>query len=205
MNFVPAWIHESSSGLISPESTRAEQNLQSWLRNPPAPSHAKFPIIRAEGARAPIVGAVNTDKRFEERLFDVLGEAKIKTAQVAMHLPSQWRKSIFAQLDELHDHEGWDPDDQLTDLSTYTTFLRLILFVKPKQRAGLGLSSSGHVIAAWTKGADELTIECLPKDQIVWIVSVLVDGSREHAAGNTTLQRMLRVLEPYGPAKWFAD
>ena len=81
----------------------------------------------------------------------------------------------------------------------------MLLLVRAKRRPGLGATSDGHLIAMWTIGNDRLTIECLPADEIRWVVFREIDGERESAAGRTVLARLPDVLEPYAPERWFAD
>jgi len=139
-----------------------------------------------------------------ERLYDTLADAKIMTARVAMHLDQGWRDRLFAQLDELLDVEDWHEDDEPVLDVSFATFLRMILHQKPERRPGLGVSHRGHLIAAWTQGADRLTLEFLPADTIRWVLSCEVNGERERAAGETPVGRLPEVLSPYRPARWFA-
>ena len=140
-----------------------------------------------------------------ERLHDALTMAKVKTSEVVMHLDGEWRDRLFAQLDDLLDIEDWHEDDEPLLDESFGTFLRLILHQKPKRRPGLGLSHRGHLIAAWTAGADRLTLECAPKDTVRWVLSCEVDGERERAAGETHVARLPEILRPYRPERWFAD
>lgn len=141
----------------------------------------------------------------EERLYDARALCKTKTAAVAMHLDFEWRSRFFSQLDSLMDFENWEKEDlPITDAS-FTTLLRMLLLVRPARRPGLGSTSYGNIIAAWTVEKDRLTIECLPRDEVRWVLSRYLDGNRESAAGQVALSRLLAVLEPYNPERWFTD
>jgi hypothetical protein len=140
-----------------------------------------------------------------ERLDTALASAKVMTSNVVMHLDREWRDRLFAQLDDLLDIEDWHEDDEPLLDASFRTFLRLILYQKPKQRPGLGLSHRGHLIAAWTRGADRLTLECAPDDTVRWVLSCEVNGERERAAGETHVARLPEILQPYSPDRWFAD
>lgn len=140
-----------------------------------------------------------------ERLDAALASAKVMTSKVAMHLDREWRERLFAQLDDLLDVADWHEDDEPLVSDSFRTFLRLILYQKPKRRPGLGLSHRGHLIAAWTTGSDRLTLECAPDDTIRWVLSCDIEGERERAAGETHVTRLPEVLRPYGPDRWFAD
>lgn len=140
-----------------------------------------------------------------ERLDAALASAKVMTSNVVMHLDREWRDRLFAQLDDLLNVEDWHEDDEPLLDESFRTFLRLILYQKPKRRPGLGLSHRGHLIAAWTTGPDRLTLECAPDDTIRWVLSCEINGERERAAGETHVARLPEILRPYGPDRWFAD
>ena len=141
----------------------------------------------------------------EAQLYNSRAAFKIRTATIAMHLPGDWRTRLFSQVDSLLSLDDWDKADIPISEASFTTFLRMVLLVRAKRRPGLGATGDGHVIAMWTVGSDRLTIECLPADDIRWIVVCGIDGDRESAAGQTVLARLLEVLKPYAPERWFAD
>ena len=145
------------------------------------------------------------NKSLPERLYDALARVKLLTAQVAMHLDSEWRNRVFAQLDDLLDAEDWHEDDDPIKASSFETFIRMIVFHGPSRRPGFGLSNRGHLIAAWTTGSDRLTIEFLPRDIVRWVLSCEVDSETERAAGETPVRRLMEVLAPYSPLRWFAS
>jgi len=146
-----------------------------------------------------------SEAALEVELFDALLKFKVSTSQVAMHLDRGWRSRLFAQLDSLLDKESWEPLDRPPRLESFATFLRMIIFLRPQRRPGLGATSKGELIATWSVGADRLTIECLPQDLVRWTVSVTINDDRERAAGITPVARLKEVLRPYGPARWFSD
>jgi hypothetical protein len=146
-----------------------------------------------------------TDRPAAERLFNVLVNAKVFTAQVAMHLDRNWRNKLFANLDDLLDPNDWHEDDEPMLSSSFATFLRMILHIRPVRSPSLGLSNQGHLMAAWTSGENRLALECLPQDLIRWSVSCKIDEELERAVGETPVRRVLAVLAPYGPERWFAN
>ncbi len=145
------------------------------------------------------------DKPLPEKLFEALAQVKLLTAQVAMHLDTEWRSRMFRQLDDLLDAEDWHEDDDPIKASSFETFLRMIIFHKPSRRPGFGVSNRGYLITAWTSGSDRLTTEFLPNDTVRWVLSCEVDGEAERAAGETSVRRLMEVLAPYSPPRWFAD
>jgi hypothetical protein len=140
-----------------------------------------------------------------EKLYDALAGFKLKTAAVAMHLNANDRTRLFAHLDSLLDAESWDEADAITTEASFTTLLRMILFLKGRC-PGLGAASTGNFIATWTEGTNRLTVECKPDDQVRWVLVHDLDGQRESAAGDTTVRRLPEVLHPYDPPKrWFPN
>jgi hypothetical protein len=147
--------------------------------------------------------SVKQPKSVEEQLYDALASFKLQTAAVAMHLDRDWRYRLFRQFDSLLAIEDWEVSDQPPSIGSFSTFLRMLIFLKPERRPGLGASSDQTIIASWTVGSDRLTMECLPRDVIRWHLSVSIDNNQERAAGLTPVQRLATVLAPYKPERWF--
>jgi hypothetical protein len=143
------------------------------------------------------------DISLSERLFDALAAVKIMTAQVAMHLDQTFREGLFRQLDSLHDTEEWEDSDEPLSQSSFQTFLKAVLSIKPERRPGLGLSNTGNLIAAWTTAPDRLTIEFLPNDQVRWVLSRYYNDEPVRIAGQMGVSRLVEELAPYKPARWF--
>lgn len=140
----------------------------------------------------------------EERLFDATSAVKILISQVSMHMPKEWRDKLFRQIDSLHDFDEWDGDDEPVERSSFESFLKVILYIKPQRHPGLGLSYDGHLVAAWTTGKDRLTTEFHAKDRVHWVVTRDLDGETERAAGQTVASRLYECLTPYNPRHWFS-
>ena len=187
-------MRSPSSG-VSDTSGDIEKLLKDLI--PPAPSaKTVLPFVPGHAVR---------QKSLDELLFDTLADFKIHTAKVAMHLERGQRDKLFSQFDSLLDAEEWDKDDTPPSLESFKSFLRLLLMIKPSRKPGLGATSDGRIIAAWTSGRDRLTIECLSDDTVRWVLSRTLNGQRERAAGETKLQRVNTVLGPYDPECWFSD
>jgi len=144
------------------------------------------------------------DVPLTERLFDALAAFKLKTAMLAAaHFNRDERARLFKQLDSLLDAESWDSADVVTTEASFTTLLRMVLFLGGR-RPALGVTGTGNFIATWTEGNDRLTIECKPEDHVRWVLVQNLDGQRKSAAGETTAKRLPEVLRPYDPPKrWF--
>jgi hypothetical protein len=145
-------------------------------------------------------------KPLELQVFNALADAKILTSHVAMHLQREFRERLFRQLDSLHDTDEWEDDDEPINKSSFQTFLKAILTIKPDRGPGLGLSHTGNLIAAWTTGRDRLTIEFLPKDRVNWVLARYSDNTDEPArfAGQTNVAELIEGLAPHRPAHWFS-
>ena len=121
----------------------------------------------------------------------------------AAHFNRDERSRLFKQLDSLFDAESWDSADMVATDASFTTLLRMVLFLGGR-RPALGVTASGNFIATWTEGDDRLTIECKPQDHVRWVLVQNIDGQRETAAGETTVRRLPHVLGPYDPStRWF--
>jgi len=157
------------------------------------------------GTSADATSAVRTT--MEERLFQSSANFKILTSMVAMHLPVEWREKMFQQIDTLLDAEQWESDDAPPTVFSARTFLRLILALNSSVRPGLGASHDGNLIAAWTKGKNRLTVECLGGDRLKWsVVREAPDReSVDRIVGATGLGRFVSQLAPYRPEIWFTS
>lgn len=130
---------------------------------------------------------------------------KRMTATIAMYLDPVWRTQLFATLDRLLDPDDWDPDFRLPTEPSFSTFLRMIIYLHPTKRPGLGLSPTGQFLAAWTRDTDRIVVECLPGDEVRWVISRMLDGDRETGAGKVLLHRVPEVTAPYKPEVLFAN
>jgi hypothetical protein len=168
---------------------------------------SEFALPRSPGAvtHGHLTHSPPKKAHLEERLYDARAACKIRTATVAMHLDHDWRIRFFRQLDNLMDIDNWEKDDLPVTNASFGTLLRMLLFIRPKRRPGLGITNDGNIIAAWTVGKDRLTIECRAADQVRWVVVIYDGEERESAAGEAHLPRLMDVLAPYKPQRWFAD
>lgn len=146
------------------------------------------------------------DKSISERMFDARAALKLKTATLAAaHFTSDDRDLLFKHLDSLLDPESWDDSDVIASEASFTTLLRLVLYLGGR-RPALGLTDTGHFIATWTEDHDRLTVECQPEDHVRYVLVHYLEDQRESTAGETTVVRLPEVLSPYDPMKrWFPN
>lgn len=182
-------LPESSTlfAIASPKTLQLEQQLKE-LRIPPSP-----------GA----LGSIRK-RSLEENFFDATAAVKTLTSQVAMHLDREWRANLFRQLDSLHDPAEWEAGDSPVGQASFATFLKAICDLKPGRLPGLGLTSTGCLIAAWTTARnDKLTIEFLPNDQVRFVLSIVHAGDTERIACKTNVARLRERLSQFKPNRWF--
>jgi hypothetical protein len=139
------------------------------------------------------------------RLAEKLASFKRIAGSVGMYLHPDWRLRLFAKLDSLMDPEEWDDDFALPSEQSFSTFLRMVIYLRPTKRPGLGLSSKGHFLASWVKADDRIVVECLANDDVRWVLSHMLDGHIESGAGKTKIHRIPDVIDPYEPDELFAD
>ena len=184
-------IYSELTAGVSQYSSELTQEIESriqQLRSPVAPS-----MLSSQGH----------ERSLEEKLFDAKAGVKVMTSQVAMYLDSQWRSKLFNQIDFLHDVDEWEQDDEPLQRESFATVLKAICELKPKKRPGLGLTTSGQLIAAWTVGSSRLTIEFLGNNRVKWVISRMIDDEIEHYVGDTTVNRLAVGLGPHHTEEWF--
>src|ERR1700733_14774052 len=140
-----------------------------------------------------------------ERLRARLAVFKTMTATIAMHLDSNWRKSLFSTLEALLDPDDWDDEFALPSEKSFSTFLRMILYLHPTKRPGIGLAPNGRIVASWRRGRGRVVIECLDNDEVRWVLSRYVEGERESGAGQVQLHRVPDVTAAYNPEPLFTN
>jgi hypothetical protein len=149
--------------------------------------------------------SLSDEATFAERLALRLLSFKRMTSQIARYLDRSWHAQLFERLDMLFDAEDWDSDFALPLEASFETFLRLIIYLHPTKRPGIGLSSRGYILASWSKDGDRIVIECLPNDDLRWVLSQTNEGARESAAGKNRIQRLVELIEGYEPDRFFKN
>lgn len=140
-----------------------------------------------------------------EQLLARLTSFKSMAAKVAMHLHPEWRLSLFRTLDQLMDPDDWGPDFAIPSEKSFSTFLRMIIYLHPTKRPGLGFAPNGNILAAWRKESDRIVIECGADDDVRWVLARTFDGRRESGAGRVPLHRVPDVTAPYEPETLFQN
>jgi hypothetical protein len=159
----------------------------------------------AVGKLVAVQDTTATKPGIAEQLTAKLASFKRLTATVAMHLDPSWRAILFSALDRLLDPDDWDPEFRLPTEQSFSTFLRMIIYLHPTKRPGLGLSPNGHFLAAWSRANDRIIIECIGNDEVRWVLSRTLDGERESGAGKVLLHRVPDVTAAYDPEVLFQN
>ena len=144
-------------------------------------------------------------KSLAEQLFDVSAASKTSVNQLAMHFGRDWQHKLFRQLDAVLDAEEWDSADRPLTPSSFATFLHILISLRGKRRPGIGISSTGDIVAMWTVGDNRLTFQCHAEDWVTWIVSYVSDDDTHTAAGRTTLPHLFAAIGAFNPEQWFTD
>jgi len=162
-----------------------------------ATSVAPFEVFLSEGSQAV------RQKRLDERIYDLLADAKIRTRLVANHLPHDWQSRLFAQLDELHDVNLWESDDLPMSKDSFDTFLVTILTIHPTVRPGLGLTHTGNISGTWGTKNDYITMVFLPGNKLQWTIFLNLDGNLIRSASNSPVAEFEKYLAPFNPSHWW--
>lgn len=160
------------------------------------------------GAVAEIGAVRNTtsqNKSIEDQLDEKLLSLKRILSAVAMYLDRDWRSQLLIALDRFANKDDWEDDMVLPSEQSFATFLRAIIYLHPTKRPGLGLSSKGHFLAAWSRDRDRIVIECLADDEIRWVLSQTNEGCRESGAGKNQIHRLPDLIAGYEPDRFFKD
>lgn len=121
--------------------------------------------IPTKSPRASDAKTLHSSPSLEAQLFDNAAELKIALSHIVMHLAPEWRAIIFRQLDSLLDINSWQDDSAFIQKSTFTTFLRFIIFAAPTRLPSLGVGLTGHILAAWNNGDQRIAVEFFPEDK----------------------------------------
>lgn len=158
------------------------------------------PVEQLKNAtNAPATGDLASQLRMK------LAALKRLSGPVSMYLDRDYRQRLFARLDELLDPLEWEPSFGLPSEQSFSTFLRMIIYLHPTKRPSIGLAANGSFLCAWRDNSDRLTIECLANDEVRWSLSRIIAGDRELAAGRAQIHRIPDVTEAYNPEPFFSN
>ena len=131
-------------------------------------------------------------------------DLKVLVSRVSMHFNDTRRRSLFRQIDMIHDPENWEESDELPSKDSFSTLMRFYISPRVIQNPKLGLSANGMFLAMWSTDGAMLTLEFKPKDQVAWIVREQSNGELEYASGASPLRRLWNVIAPYRISEWLS-
>ena len=140
-----------------------------------------------------------------EQLSLKLTSMRSMVSVVSMYLDTSWRSSLLQRLSDLLDPSEWDPDDFPPSERSFSTFLRMIIYLHPSRRPGVGLAASGNFVAAWSREDDRVVIECLDADELRWVIFRQLGEDRVSGAGRAPIHKIPDLIAPYEPEELFKD
>lgn len=174
----------------------------------PYTSHVGIPRIDAHRfsgvsvKRNPSISTLSVPAPAEDltaRLFRNRAELKLLTSQIAMHLASGERNKIFRALDRLLAIEHWDGDSSLVDAKAFRSFLRFMIYSRPKKFANLGVGATGTVLAAWRRSRERVVhVEFFPDDECLAIITARFDRGLETLVREGNVARLREALQGIG-------
>ena len=139
------------------------------------------------------------------KLAGRLSGLQTQLAAVSMYIDNNWRSGLAKQINFLLRRDEWPVDTQLPSGESFSTLLRLVVFLRPLERPSLGVADDGNLTANWVGEGHRLFIEFLPADQLRRSASQFIDGQVEATAGATSTDRLPVNLNVFHRARWFAN
>lgn len=139
------------------------------------------------------------DSDINANLYRNLTDLKLLTAEIAMHLSSSERNSIFKALNRLLDVKNWDNESNLIDTSAFRSYLRFIIFSRPTRTANMGVGKNGTLLAAWRRNSNQVAhIEFFPEDRCLAVVSASFVRGPETFVWKGPVARLRNALHDIG-------
>lgn len=190
-------------GLRSAVAVSAVQNTISPSGKVSSETVARASILDSNSAK--IQGFSDNSVSFDSQVLARLFDLKVLISQYAVHLKSKERDRLFTYLNRLVDPNAWHEYDPLPQQSSFKAFLRWALFARWTEWSGIGFSHSGNILVSWRRPNDRVTAEFLPRDEIRWTTSVLIEGRKEIAAGVCHLRRFPQAITSHLTEQWSGD
>lgn len=191
----PMWSEESELRFVSSAPSTANISFQASATGRQS-RQTEAPTVRN------ISGLnISNETKVLAHLFDL----KVIIAQYSMHLTSEKRNRLFAQLNRIMAADSWHDDDPLPKVDSFRGFLKWALYSRWKDWSGIGFSNEGNLLVAWRAGEDRVTAEVQGAERIKWSTSAIIDGAREIAAGICSLKRFPKAIASNLSERWNSD
>lgn len=135
-----------------------------------APSRGQPKGNVTSGGERRIFHVLNGVENLEAKLFSNKAHLKAITSQVAMHLSSDERRSLFEEIDRLLSASEWEDESSEIDEKSFRSFLRFTIYAHPRRLPNLGVSPDGSLLAGWHSGEKSAHAEFFADDQCVAFV-----------------------------------
>lgn len=138
------------------------------------------------------------DEGLEASLFRNRANLKIIASQVAMHLRDEERHALFSAIDRLLDHAEWEDESSQIDEHAFRSYLRFMIFSRPRQFPNLGVGPNGTLLVGWHRDDKSVHAEFLPEDECMALVKFVSARGPEMIAWRGHVARLRCVVENNG-------
>jgi len=190
---VPSW-----EDAVPVTSLRSVVETHSKL---PDLSHHWQEVVKAVGAARNFYNCSARDESLEGTLFRNRADLKILASEVAMHLSSEERRTLFSAIDRLLDHAEWEDESSQIDENAYQSYLRFMIFARPRVFPNLGVGPNGTLLAGWRKEEKSVHAEFLSDDQCISLIKFNSPRGPESIAWRGHVARLRSIVEDNGAAE----
>ncbi len=138
------------------------------------------------------------DEGLEASLFRNRADQKILASRVAMHLSNEERRTLFLAIDRLLDHAEWEDESSQIDESAFRSYLRFMIFARPRRFPNLGVGPNGTLLVGWRQDEKSVHAEFFPEDQCMTLVKCISARGPETIAWRGHVARLRSVIENNG-------
>lgn len=131
-------------------------------------------------------------------------EAAHRVTNLYSDIPATQKANMLKQIDLFHIPEGWEVGDEPINLESYKLLLDWLVLTKPQKGPGLGLGSSGNVLASWLFNDDSLFLEFLKEsDQVKWIIIRKSPTVEERLSGSCIMKKLSTTITSFVGDQFF--
>lgn len=138
------------------------------------------------------------DEGLEAVLFRNRADLKILASQVAMHLSNEERHALFSAIDWLLDHAEWEDESSQIDENAFRSYLRFMIFARPRRFPNLGVGPNGTLLVGWRKDEKSVHAEFLSEDRCMAVIKFSSARGPETFAWHGHVARLRSFVENNG-------
>jgi hypothetical protein len=159
----------------------------SAVKDSPARSDAKEVVVKGNPFKRE--RWVPEAAGFEERVFNSLVSLKVAVSQYAMHLSTDERQRLFAELDSVINTDDWHEEDKLPAIESFRDFLKWMIYSKYNKWISIGVSDDGLLQVAWKTERVLLTALFVGKEAVRWTAQTTsAKGEKGQLVGRAPLR-----------------